>query len=78
MTAPILLVQFGRVPLLGVVANALVEPAVGPLLGLALVTAAVHPVSPALAYGLAWARRLAGRVRRGGAPARSVPFPSRR
>jgi competence protein ComEC len=54
-TAPILLFQFGRVPVLGVVANALVEPVVGPLLGLALVTAAVHPVSPALAYGLAWA-----------------------
>ena len=34
-------------PLLGVVANALVEPAVGPLLGLAFVTAAVDPVSPA-------------------------------
>jgi len=54
MTAPILLLQFGRVPVLGVIANALVEPAVGPLLGLALVTAVVHPVSPALAYGLAW------------------------
>jgi len=54
VTAPILLVQFGRVPLLGVVANALVEPAVGPLLGLALLTAAVHPVSPGVAYGLAW------------------------
>jgi competence protein ComEC len=54
MTAPILLVQFGRVPVLGVVANALVEPVVGPLLGLALVTAIVHPVSPALAYGIAW------------------------
>ena len=64
VTAPILLVQFGRVPVLGVVANALVEPAVGPLLGLALVTAAVHPVSPALAYGARLGRRLAGRVRR--------------
>jgi competence protein ComEC len=54
VTAPILLVQFGRVPLLGVLANALVEPAVGPLLGLALVTAVVHPVSPGLAWALAW------------------------
>jgi competence protein ComEC len=54
VTAPILLAQFGRVPLLGVVANALVEPAVGPLLGLALLTAVVHPVSPGIAYGLAW------------------------
>ena len=38
-TAPILWLQFGQVPLLGVVANALVEPVVGALLGLALVTA---------------------------------------
>jgi competence protein ComEC len=52
-TAPILWLQFGTVPLLGVVANALVEPAVGPLLGLALVTAAVDPVSPSLAGVLA-------------------------
>jgi competence protein ComEC len=54
-TAPILWLQFGSVPLLGVVANALVEPAVGPLLGLALVTAAVDPVSPAVAALLATA-----------------------
>lgn len=53
-TAPILWLQFGAVPLLGVVANALVEIAVGPLLGLALVTAAVHPVAPRLAETLAW------------------------
>jgi competence protein ComEC len=52
-TTPILWLQFGSVPLLGVVANALVEPAVGPLLGLALVTAAVDPVSPSLAATLA-------------------------
>jgi Competence protein len=42
------------VPLLGVAANALVEPAVGPLLGLAFVTAAVDPVAPSLAALLAW------------------------
>ena len=54
-TTPILWLQFGSVPLLGVVANALVEPAVGPLLGLALVTAAVDPVSPSLAGVLAGA-----------------------
>jgi competence protein ComEC len=54
-TTPILWLQFGSVPLLGVVANALVEPAVGPLLGLALVTAAVDPISPSLAAALAWA-----------------------
>jgi competence protein ComEC len=54
-TAPLLWLQFGSVPLLGVAANALVEPAVGPLLGLALVTAAVDPVAPSLAVLLAGA-----------------------
>lgn len=54
VTAPILWLQFGAVPLLGVVANALVEPAVPPLLGLAFAAAAVDPVSPALAAALAW------------------------
>jgi competence protein ComEC len=53
-TAPLLWLQFGRVPLYGVVANALVEPAVPPLLGLAFAAAAIHPVAPFLAAGLAW------------------------
>jgi competence protein ComEC len=53
-TAPILWLQFGQVPLLGVVANALVEPIVGLLLGLALTSAVVDPVAPFLAHGLAW------------------------
>jgi competence protein ComEC len=53
-TAPILWAQFGAVPILGVVANALVEPAAGPLLGLAFATAAVDPVAPQLAAQLAW------------------------
>jgi competence protein ComEC len=53
-TAPILLLQFGRVPLLGVVANALAEPAVPVLLSLAFGAAAVQPLSPALAAALAW------------------------
>ena len=53
-TAPILWLQFGQVPLLGVLANALVEPVVGALLGLALVTAVVAPVAPPLAAALAW------------------------
>lgn len=53
-TAPILWLQFGAVPLLGIAANALVEPAVGPLLGLAFAAAAVEPVSPSLAALLAW------------------------
>ena len=52
-TAPLLWLQFGSVPLLGIAANVLVEPAVGPLLGLALVTAAVDPVAPSLALLLA-------------------------
>jgi competence protein ComEC len=54
VTAPILWLQFGAVPLLGVVANALVEVAVGPLLGLAFATAVVEPLSPPLAGALAW------------------------
>lgn len=53
-TAPLLWLQFGRVPVYGVLANALVELAVGPLLGLSFATAAVDPVSPALASLLAW------------------------
>jgi competence protein ComEC len=54
-TAPILLLQFGRIPLYSVPANALAAPVVAPLLGLGFVTAAVAPVSPAVAAGLAWA-----------------------
>jgi len=53
-TAPILWLQFGAVPLLGIVANALVEIAVGPLLGLAFATAVIEPVAPPLASALAW------------------------
>jgi competence protein ComEC len=53
-TAPILWLQFGAVPLLGILANALVELAVGPLLGLAFATAALDPVAPHLAASLAW------------------------
>ena len=53
-TAPILWLQFDAVPLLGIVANALVEPAVPPLLGLAFASAAIDPVSPAVAAALAW------------------------
>jgi competence protein ComEC len=53
-TAPILWLRFGQVPLLGVVANALVEPVVAVLLGLGLVAALVDLVSPAAAGLLAW------------------------
>jgi competence protein ComEC len=48
-TAPILLLQFGRIPLYTVPANALAAPVVAPLLGLALVSAVVAPLSPAAA-----------------------------
>jgi competence protein ComEC len=54
VTAPFLALQFGRVPVLGVVANALVEPAIGPLLALAFAAAAVAPIAPPLAAALAW------------------------
>ena len=54
-TAPILWLQFGRIPVYSVPANALAAPVVAPLLGLGFVTAAVAPLSPAVAAGLAWA-----------------------
>ena len=53
-TAPILLTQFGVVPLYSIPANALAAPVVAPLLGIALVTALVAPVAPPLAAVLAW------------------------
>ena len=55
VTAPLLWLQFGRVPLLGVLANALAEMAVGPLLGLAFAAAVVDPVAPSAAGALAFA-----------------------
>ena len=53
-TAPILWLQFDQVPLYGIVANALVEIAVAPLLALAFAAAALEPVSPSLAATIAW------------------------
>lgn len=53
-TAPILLTQFGSVPLYSIPANALAAPVVAPLLGIALVTALVAPAVPSLAVALAW------------------------
>jgi competence protein ComEC len=53
-TAPILLTQFGLVPLYSIPANALAAPVVAPLLGIALITAIVAPVAPPLAALLAW------------------------
>ena len=55
VTAPILWLEFGRVPVYGVVANALVEPAVPPLLLLSFSAAAVAPFAPGVAVALAWA-----------------------
>jgi competence protein ComEC len=55
VTAPILWLEFGRVPLYGVAANALVELAVPPLLALSFATAAVSPFAPGVAEVLAWA-----------------------
>jgi competence protein ComEC len=54
VTAPLLWAQFGRVPLYGVLANAVAEPAVPALLGLALAAAVVDPIAPPLAEALAW------------------------
>jgi competence protein ComEC len=53
VTAPILWLEFGRVPLYGVIANALVEPAVPLLLGLSFAAAATAPFVPSIAVELA-------------------------
>jgi competence protein ComEC len=54
VTAPILWIQFGYLPILGVPANALAEPAMSVLLGLAFLTAALGLVSPGAASVVAW------------------------
>ena len=77
-TAPILLTQFGSMPLYSIPANALAAPVVAPLLGIALVTALVAPAFPPVAVALAWingwlAAYLAGCARLiGGLPAAAV------
>jgi competence protein ComEC len=53
-TAPIVLFHFDAVPAYAVLSNAFAAPAVGPLLGLALVTSVVEPVSASAAGTLAW------------------------
>jgi competence protein ComEC len=53
-TAPIVWLQFHRLSLLTVPANALAAPAVVPLLGLALLATLVAPIAPAAAGALAW------------------------
>jgi len=54
LTAPILWLQFGSVPVLTVVANALAEPVVAPILAFGLGAAALGPVSHGAAAALAW------------------------
>jgi competence protein ComEC len=54
-TAPILWLQFGRIPVYTVPANALVAPVVAPLLGLSLSAAVVAPLSTPAAEAIAWA-----------------------
>jgi len=50
----VLWLQFGYLPVLGVVANALAEPAMPILLALAFATAGLDLVSPPAAAVLAW------------------------
>ena len=52
-TAPILLLQFGSVPVYSILSNALAAPAVAPSFGLALVTAALDHVLPDAAVAAA-------------------------
>jgi len=54
LTAPILWLQFGYLPILSVPANALVEPAMPILLGLAFLTAGLDLISPPAAALVAW------------------------
>jgi competence protein ComEC len=54
VTAPIVWFEFGYLPLLGVPANALAEPAMAPLLGLAFLAAGLAAVSPGGAAVVAW------------------------
>ncbi len=67
-TAPILWLQFGRIPVYSVPANALAAPVVAPLLGLSFATAIAGTISPPaaalLAVGNGWlAAYLAGCAR---------------
>jgi competence protein ComEC len=52
VTAPILWLQFGSVPLYSVLANAAAAPVVAPMLGLGLAAAALEPVAPAAALAV--------------------------
>ncbi len=54
ITAPIVLVQFGRAPVYTVPANVVAEPAMPLVLGLGLLAGAVDPIAPTGAAALAW------------------------
>ena len=54
VTAPLLSLHFGAVPVWGVLANLLAEPVVLPLLWTSLAGAAVAPVLPSAGAALAW------------------------
>jgi competence protein ComEC len=54
VTAPILWLDFGTVPVFSVLGNALAEPAVAPLLGLGLIAATVNPLAPGVAASIGW------------------------
>jgi competence protein ComEC len=53
-TAPILLLQFGSVPVYSIASNALAVVAVAPCFGLALLTALLDQLLPQAAVGAAW------------------------
>jgi competence protein ComEC len=59
VTAPILWLQFGTIPLWTVPANALAEPAMPVLLGCGLAAAVIAPVLPPAAVALSWISGLA-------------------
>ncbi|HEV2712122.1 MAG TPA: ComEC/Rec2 family competence protein, partial [Gaiellaceae bacterium] len=53
-TAPILVLQFGSIPVYAIASNALVAPVVAPCFGLALLTAGLDHVLPQAAVAGAW------------------------
>jgi competence protein ComEC len=61
-TAPVTWLQFHQISLVTVPANVVAVPVVVEVLGLALVTAAVAPVAPGVAAGLAWLNGLGAAV----------------
>jgi competence protein ComEC len=54
VTAPILWLEFGSIPVYSVLGNALAEPVVAPLLALAFGATLLDPILPAAALALGW------------------------